>query len=61
MKRPVRENTPRAAKPGERTGAKCPLCSEAVLLQDNITSNGTNLGARLVCSKRGCPWQGRTP
>lgn len=60
MSRPVRDNhMPRAAKPGDRTGAKCPLCAEPVLRQENITSNGTNLGTRLVCSKRGCPWQGR--
>ena len=60
MKRPERNNTPRAAKQGERTGSKCPLCSEAVLRQENITSNGTRLGTRLVCSKRGCPWNGGT-
>jgi hypothetical protein len=59
MKRPVIENAPRAGKPGERTGTKCPLCDEAVLRQENITSNGTRLGTRLVCSKRGCPWQGQ--
>lgn len=58
MKRPEREFTPRAAKPGERTGSKCPLCDDAVLRQENISSNGTRLGSRLVCSKRGCPWQG---
>lgn len=59
MKRNVQENAPRAAKPGERTGAKCPLCDEPVLRQENISSNGTRLGMRLVCSKRGCPWQGQ--
>lgn len=57
--RPAKDNTPRAAKPGERTGTKCPICSEDVLRQENTTSNGTRLGTRLVCSKRGCPWQGR--
>ena len=58
MSRPARDNTPRAAKPGERTGAKCPLCDEAVLRQE-ISSNGAQMGHRLVCSKRGCPWQRR--
>ncbi len=59
MNRPTRDNTPRAGKEGERTGTRCPLCDEPVLRQENISSNGTRLGTRLVCSKRGCPWQGR--
>ena len=59
MKRPVSENQPRAAKVGERTGTTCPVCSEPVLRQENISSNGTDLGTRLVCSKRGCPGQGK--
>lgn len=58
MRRSEKENAPRAAKQGDRTGDKCPICDEAVLRQENISSNGTRLGARLVCSKRGCPWQG---
>lgn len=59
MKKTMQENGPRAAKSGERTGARCPLCDEAVLRQENISSNGTRLGTRLVCSKRGCPWLGK--
>jgi hypothetical protein len=57
MKLPARENTPRSAKAGDRTGTKCPICEEPVLRQEQITRNGTRLGHRLVCSKRGCPWQ----
>lgn len=56
---PVRENTLRAAKPGEKTGTRCPLCDDAVLRQENLSANGTRLSSRLVCSKRGCPWQGQ--
>lgn len=59
MKRPVRENPPKLGKQGERTGTRCPLCDEPVLRQERISSNGTRLENRLVCSKRGCPWQGR--
>lgn len=61
MKRPVNvsDNTQRAAKPGEKTGARCPLCDDAVLRQENLSSNGTRLSSKLVCSKRGCPWQGQ--
>lgn len=59
MKHPLKENQQRAGKTGERTGSSCPLCGDAVLRQENITSNGTRLGERLVCSKRGCPWQGK--
>jgi hypothetical protein len=58
MKRKEREYGPHAGKAGDRTGSKCPLCGEDVLRQENITANGTRLGSRLVCSKRGCPWQG---
>ena len=53
------ETPRRQGKTGERTGTKCPVCSEDVLRQEQISSNGTLLGTRLVCSKRGCPWQGR--
>jgi len=56
---PLRENTQRAGKPGEKTGARCPLCDDAVLRQEVLSSNGTRLSSRLVCSKRGCPWQGQ--
>lgn len=59
MKQPIRDNSPRAGKSGERTGTKCPLCEEPVLRQENVSRNGTRLGNRLVCSKRGCPWQGQ--
>lgn len=59
MNRPTRDNAPRAGKQGERTGAKCPICDEPVLRQENISRNGTRLGTRLVCAKRGCPWQGQ--
>ena len=59
MNRPMDGNTARAAKPGERTGSRCPLCDEAVLRQETFSSNGSRQGSRLVCSKRGCPWQGR--
>lgn len=59
MKPSIRENTPRAGKPGERTGTTCPVCSEPVLRQENISRNGTRLGSKLVCSKKGCPWQGQ--
>lgn len=52
-------DAPRAAKPGDRTGERCPLCDEPVLRQEPVSSNGTRLPARLVCSKRGCPWQSR--
>ncbi|MEX2582574.1 MAG: hypothetical protein WD766_04845 [Gemmatimonadota bacterium] len=55
----AKDNAPRAAKPGEKTGTKCPLCNEAVLRQEQISSNGTYHGSKLVCSKRGCPWQGK--
>jgi|GEM_PF-2661917 len=59
MKQPLRPNEPRAGKTGEKTGTTCPVCGEAVLRQENISSNGTRLGSRLVCAKRGCPWQGK--
>ena len=53
-----RENGPRAAKTGERTGTSCPICGESVLRQE-IGGGGGRNGNRLVCSKRGCPWQGK--
>lgn len=59
MNRAAGGNAPRAAKTGERTGSRCPLCDEPVLRQEAVSSNGTRLGSKLVCSKRGCPWQGR--
>jgi hypothetical protein len=59
MQRHVREDAARAAKQGERTGDRCPVCDDAVLRQETFSSNGSRSGSRLVCSKRGCPWQGR--
>jgi hypothetical protein len=53
----TRENAQRAGKTGERTGSRCPICDEPILRQESITRNGTSLGHKLVCSKRGCPWQ----
>jgi hypothetical protein len=58
MNRPAAQNTPRQAKDGERTGARCPVCDDAVLRQETFSSNGSYSGNRLVCSRRGCPWQG---
>lgn len=58
MPRPS-EGNPRQPKQGERVGTKCPICQEDVLKQERISSSGKSLGSRLVCSKRGCPWQGR--
>jgi hypothetical protein len=59
MKQQKREYGPKSAKVGERTGSKCPLCGDDVLRQEAFSSNGTRLGYRQVCSKRGCPWKGR--
>lgn len=59
MDRTAGANTGRAAKHGDRTGTRCPVCDEPVLRQETQSRNGTALGSRLVCSKRGCPWQGR--
>lgn len=59
MKQSPNDHQPRAGKTGERTGTTCPVCGEPVLRQENVSSNGTRGAARLVCSKRGCPWQGR--
>lgn len=50
-------NRPR--KPGEATGTTCPVCGDSVLRQERFGSAGARDGYRLVCSKRGCPWQGR--
>jgi hypothetical protein len=58
MKNSGRNDSPRAAKAGERTGTSCPVCGESVLRQE-IASNGSQMGNRLVCSRRGCPWQGK--
>jgi ribosome modulation factor len=57
MKRMAQDNVQRAAKSGERTGTTCPVCDEPVLRQEVVSSNGTRMGGRQVCSKRGCPWQ----
>ena len=45
-------------KHGERTGTVCPVCGDAVLEQETFGRGGALSGHRLVCSKRGCPWQG---
>ena len=45
-------------KHGERTGTVCPVCGDAVLKQETFGRSGALSGHRLVCSKRGCPWQG---
>jgi hypothetical protein len=45
-------------KAGERTALTCPVCSDAVLKQETFGRGGALNGHRLVCSKRGCPWQG---
>lgn len=44
---------------GERTGTSCPVCGDAVLKQEIFGQSGALSGHRLVCSKKGCPWQGR--
>ena len=46
------------SKQGERTGTVCPVCGADVLKQERFGKNGSLNGHRLVCSKRGCPWQG---
>jgi hypothetical protein len=45
-------------KHGERTGTVCPVCGSAVLKQETFGRGGVLSGHRLICSKRGCPWQG---
>jgi hypothetical protein len=45
-------------KQGDRTGTVCPLCGDAVLKQERFGPKGALSGHRLVCAKRGCPWQG---
>jgi hypothetical protein len=50
----------RQPKQGERTGTMCPVCGDAVLRQETFGKAGALAGHRLVCSKRGCPWQGRS-
>jgi hypothetical protein len=46
-------------KQGERTDITCPVCTDAVLKQERFGRNGQLESYRLVCSRRGCPWQGR--
>lgn len=48
---------PLKEKQGERTGMVCPVCSDAVLKQETFGKAGALKGHRLVCSRRGCPWQ----
>ncbi len=50
---------PPKAKHGERTGTVCPVCGDSVLRQETFGRGGALDGHRLVCSKRGCPWQSR--
>jgi hypothetical protein len=47
------------AKKGERTGTVCPVCGDSVLKQETFGRGGALSGHRLVCARRGCPWQGR--
>jgi hypothetical protein len=44
-------------KHGERTGTSCPVCGDSALKQETFGPGGALKGHRLVCSKRGCPWQ----
>lgn len=46
-------------KQGDRTGTKCPVCGDDVLRQERYSTNGSASGARLICARRGCPWQGK--
>lgn len=46
------------SKHGDRTGTVCPVCGASVLKQETFGRGGALSGHRLVCSKRGCPWQG---
>jgi hypothetical protein len=46
-------------KHGERTGTVCPVCGDSVLKQEKFGKTGALISHRLVCSKRGCPWQGQ--
>ncbi len=50
-----------APKPGHRTGPVCTVCGSHVLSQEKFGSGGALSGYRLVCSKRGCPWQSSAP
>lgn len=47
----------RQPKQGERTGTACPVCGDSVLRQETFGKGGAQAGYRLVCSRRGCPWQ----
>jgi hypothetical protein len=49
----------RQPKQGERTGTTCPVCGDSVLRQERYGKAGALDGFRLVCSRRGCPWQGQ--
>jgi hypothetical protein len=46
-------------KQGDRTGTTCPVCGDDVLRQEKFSTNGSPTGARLVCARRGCPWQAK--
>jgi hypothetical protein len=44
---------------GYSTGTNCPVCGDAVLRQESFGTSGAQKGHRLVCSRRGCPWQAK--
>lgn len=55
------KHAPGTAQPkqGERTGTVCPVCGDTVLKQERFGKSGALASYRLVCSRRGCPWQAR--
>jgi hypothetical protein len=54
-----KDTRPGQGKHGERTGTVCPVCGDSVLKQETFGRGGALAGHRLVCSRRGCPWQSR--
>jgi len=56
MKKPSEFPRP---KEGVRAGIACPVCGDAVLRQELLGKGDAHNGHRLVCSRRGCPWQGK--
>ena len=46
-------------KQGDRTGTVCPVCGDSVLRQEKFGKAGALSGYKLVCARRGCPWQGK--
>ena len=55
----MKKGTGPQPKDGQRTGMACPVCGDAVLRQEKFGKRGALSGHRLVCSKRGCPWEGQ--